>query len=262
MSYGLMATAPCRDSYYEDEDYKPHIVKCTEEKGDAQLQELRDKPYKNVVPYCWGLYVTAFQRNRLLSMAKKFSDNGKNRVVYLDTDSEKGFFTEADLKLFEEDNNAIRERIERVCYERNIDPYLLSPKDKDGVEHTLGVWEMDGDYTQFKAMHAKCYAYRERLEDGESETKITIAGVPKKCKNVVKEVDDLQNGLKFDIFNSRKNISTYKDGDNPLVTFPDGYKVTATCGINLRPTSYKISLTKEYKELLVMYGNKRNLACV
>lgn len=262
MSYGLMATAPCRDSYFEDENFVPHVNKCTPEQGDAQLKELRDKPYKNVVPYCWGMYVTAFQRNRLLSMAKHFSDNGNNRVAYGDTDSLKGFFTEDDLKIFEDDNKAIRARIARVCEERDIDPYLLSPKDKDGVEHTLGVWEQDGDYTQLKAMHAKCYAYRERTEDGESEVKITIAGVPKKCKTVVKEVDDLRDGLKFDIFNSRKNISEYKDGNNPLVTMPDGYKVKETCGINLRPTSYEISLTKEYKELLTLYGNKRNLACL
>lgn len=260
MSYGLMATAPCRDQYYEDEDYKPHTTKCTEAMGNAQLLEFQDKPWKNVVPYCWGLYVTSYQRKRVLSMAKKFSDkNGHNRTVYIDTDSEKGFFNAEDLQIFEDDNEATRKRIMEVCNERSIDPYLVSPKDKDGVVHTMGLWEDDGSYTDFKTMHAKCYAYKESEND---RVHITIAGVPKNCADVLQKVDDLRNGLTFDIFHSRKNITTYLDGDNPQVTMPDGYKVTYKCGINLHPTSYKLTLTEQYKELLIAYGNKRNLGAV
>lgn len=260
MSYGLMATAPCRDQY-DEIDYTPHVTKCNEASGDAQLLELQEKPWKNVVPYCWGLYVTSYQRRRLLTMAKKFSTNGHNRVAYLDTDSEKGFFTEADLKIFDEDNARVLETIERICKERGIDPALLSPVDKDGTPHTLGVWEDDGIYKEAKLMHAKCYAVLEYDKKKQRDVvKITIAGVPKKCASVLKNVDDLRDKYKFDIFNSRKNITTYLDGNNPLVTMPDGYKVHNTCGINLRPTSYEISLTQEYKTLLAAYGNKRNLA--
>lgn len=263
MSYGMMATAPCRDSY-EEIDYVPKVHKCNEATGNAQLQEFKDKPWKNVVPYCWGLYVTSYQRRRVLSIAKKFSDEkGHNRTVYIDTDSNKGFFTESDLKVFDDDNNKVLETIERICKERDINSYLLSPKDKEGNAHTLGVWENDGRYFEFKTMHAKCYAYRELLENGDGgEVKITVAGVPKKCKNVLKNVDDLHDKTKFDIFNSRKNLTTYLDGNNPQVTMPDGYKVTNTCGINLRPTSYTLTLTKQYKELLTMYGNKRNFGAV
>lgn len=259
MSYGMMATAPCRDSYVE-EDFKPRTIKCTETSGNAQLLEFQEKIWKNIVPYCWGLYVTSFQRRRVLSIAHKFSEkNGHNRTCYIDTDSEKGFFTDEDLKVFEEDNNNVLETIERICKERNIDRYLLSPLDKKGNAHTLGVWEYEGEYLDFKAMHAKCYAVR---EEENSKVKITVAGVPKQCADVLTTVDDLHDGTKFDLFHSRKNLTTYLDGNNPLCTFPDGYEVKNTCGINLRPTSYELTLTKQYKELLTMYGNKRNFACV
>lgn len=259
MSYGLMATAPCRDLYSEV-DYEPQTEKCNEITGNAQLLEYQEKPWKNVVPYCWGLYVTSFQRRRVLTMAKNFTDeNGVNRTVYIDTDSEKGFFNDADLKVFEKDNEQTMETIERICKERDIDPYLLSPKDKDGNTHTMGLWENDGSYYEFKTMHAKCYAYTESEND---KVHITIAGVPKNCADSLRKVDDLQDGLEFDIFHSRKNITTYLDGNNPLVTMPDGYKITNKCGINLHPTSYKLTLPQQYKELLVMYGNKRNLGAV
>lgn len=258
MSYGLMATAPCRD-LYDETDFIPHTTKCNENIGNSQLLEFQNKPWKNVVPYCWGLYVTSYQRRRVLDICKKFSDGMQNRTVYIDTDSAKGFFTESDLKIFDEDNNKILETIERICKERNIDPYLLSPKDKKGMAHTMGVWEDDGQYNEFKTMHAKCYAYTDYESD---KVHITIAGVPKSCADSLKKVDDLRNGLKFDLFHSRKNLTTYIDGNNPQVTMSDGYKVTNKCGINLRPTSYELSLTKQYKELLTMYGNKRNIGCI
>jgi hypothetical protein len=108
-------------------------------------------------------------------------------------------------------------------------------------------------------MHAKCYAVK---EEPDSKVKITIAGVPKQCADVLTDVDELHDGTKFDLFHSRKNLTTYLDGNNPLCVMPDGYKVTNTCGINLRPTSYELTLTKQYKELLTMYGNRRNFACV
>lgn len=258
MSYGMMATSPCRDAY-EETNFVPHTIKCTEASGNAQLKEFQDKPWKNVVPYCWGLYVTSFQRRRVLSIARKFSDkNGHNKTAYIDTDSNKGFFDENYIKVFEEDNARVLETIERICKERDIDPYLLSPLDKDGNPHTLGVWEYEGEYFDFKAMHAKCYAVKDTPE---SKVKITVAGVPKKCADVLTDVDDLRDGTKFDLFHSRKNLTTYLDGNNPLCVMPDGYQVTNTCGINLRPTSYELKLTKQYKELLTMYGNRRNFAC-
>lgn len=258
MSYGMMATSPCRDAY-EEENFVPKTIKCDEVRGNAQLQEFKDKIWKNIVPYCWGLYVTSFQRRRVLSIAHKFSDkNGHNKTVYIDTDSDKGFFNENDIKVFEQDNAQVLETIERICKERDIDSYLLSPVDKKGDAHTLGVWEYEGEYFDFKAMHAKCYAVRENPYD---KVKITIAGVPKECADVLTDVDDLHDGTKFDIFHARKNLTTYLDGNNPLCVMPDGYKVKNTCGINLRPTSYELKLTRQYKELLTMYGNRRNFAC-
>ena len=114
----------------------------------------------------------------------------------------------------------------------------------------MGTWEHDAHYYEFKTLGAKRYAYKSTPDDS---VHITIAGVPKAAAHVLKSVDDLREGLEFDLFNSHKNLLTYRDGNNPLVKMPDGYKVKNTCSVNIRPTSYKLTLEKEYRALIKKY---------
>ena len=127
---------------------------------------------------------------------------------------------------------------------------MSCPKNTKGSREYLGIWEHDAAYYEIKFMGAKRYAYKYKPDD---QVHITIAGVRKAAATVLRSVDDLKEGLYFDIFNSRKNLLTYLDGNNPECTFPDGYHVTNTCGCNIRPTSYKLTLTGDYRELLKKY---------
>ena len=70
-------------------------------------------------------------------------------------------------------------------------------------------------------------------------------------------MDDLREGLVFDFFNSHKNMAIYLDGNNPQVTMPDGYKVHNKCGVVIRPTSYKLTLEEEYRQLLKLYISQK-----
>ena len=124
-----------------------------------------------------------------------------------------------------------------------------------GTREYLGTWEHDAHYHELKVLGAKRYAYKATPDDS---VHITIAGVPKAAAHVLKNVDDLCEGLEFDLFNSHKNLLTYRDGSNPLVTMPDGYKVKNTCAVNIRPTSYKLTLEKEYRALIKKYLEQKS----
>lgn len=257
--YGLSATALIHDDITETDDFE--YIKTR--KNDAQileeLKKLHEQSFRNVLPYSYGLYITAYQRLELMKTALLFKvgtgKNALNKLVYFDTDSEKGFFTDKDREMIAQLNAQIIEWTKDRLQQQDIDFELSCPKNKKGIREHLGIWEEDIEspnkqYYEFKCLRAKCYAYKLTADD---LTHITIAGVPKAAANVLQSVDDLQEGLQFDIFNSRKSLLTYRDGDNPLIKLPDGYKVKNTCSINIRPTSYKLTFDNEYRDLIKNY---------
>ena len=247
--FGMFATMPYHAEFYE-ENFVPMKRTLTLSDIQKELDKYAEKPYKNVTPYSWGIYVTSYQRARVVDAIEYFCRRGEShRVAYIDTDCLKGFFTESE-EYFTLQNKIVKSKILSICNERGIDPALANPVDDKGERHLLGAWENDGYYYEFKTEGAKRYAYKETPDD---KVHITIAGVPKVAGSLLKTVDELREGLKFDIYNSHKNLTTYLDGDNPLVIMPDGYKVRNVCGINIRPTSYELTFTSDYRELLRRY---------
>ena len=249
--YGMCGTALIHDSITELENYTYLKKRLDDAQIFMELSKLKQNKFKNVLPYSWGIYVTAYQRYYLMEMAHKFD---LNKVCYFDTDSIKARFDDQDEKIIQAENERIIQWTKDRLQKQDI-PYEMScPKNPAGNREFLGIWEHDAVYKNIKFMGAKRYAYQYEQKDGSlSPVKITIAGVPKSAANVLKSVDDLKEGLYFDIFNSRKNLLTYRDGDNPQVTFPDGYKVTQKCACNIRPTSYKLTLTGDYRDLIKKY---------
>lgn len=246
--YGMCGSALIHDMITEDDDYIYHKTRPTDTETQVQLLKLQTQPYKNILPYSYGIYVTAWQRYFLMHTALHIA--GIDNCIYFDTDSIKGIFDDnVNLKFAAENKRIIDWTIQR-CEDQGINYELSCPRTKEGAPQYLGTWENDAHYYEFKTLGAKRYAYKEKKED---RVHITIAGVPKSAANVLHEVDDLKEGLTFDIFNSRKNLLTYRDGDNPQVTFLDGYTVTNVCSVNIRPTSYKLSLEGEYRDLIKTY---------
>lgn len=257
--YGLSATALVRDMITEDDNYQFHKTRPDNAQIQAELDKYKKNAFKNVLPYSYAIYITAYQRRFLLEMMLKFSA-GKglktdlDKICYTDTDSLKGFFTEEDYQMVAKENQRIIEWTKERLKLQDIPEKMAYPKAPGGKYEYLGIWENDANYYRIKILRAKAYAFQ--YEPGD-KTHITLAGVPKAAANVLHDPDDLKDGLYFDIFNSRKNLLTYLDGDNPLVTLPDGYKVKNTCGCNIRPTSYKLSLTEDYRELLKKYLSQK-----
>ena len=65
------------------------------------------------------------------------------------------------------------------------------------------------------------------------------------------DINNFDNGFEFDkdADSVHKQMLTYIT-DQPLITMPDGYKISTKRGINLRASGYKISLTNAYLDLI------------
>lgn len=254
--YGMSSTALVHSDIIENDDFTYTKTRPDDTKIQYELNELRQKKYKNVLPYSYGIYITSYQRYFLMEFALHFKTNGNlDKLTYFDTDSIKGKFTKTDWDIVKQENERIKNWTRERCELQDIDYEKTCPMNKKGQREYLGIWEHDAHYYELKVLGAKRYAYKETPDD---KVHITIAGVPKAAAHVLKSVDDLREGLEFDLFNSHKNLLTYCDGNNPLVTMPDGYKVKNTCSVNIRPTSYKLTLDREYRALIKKYLAQKN----
>lgn len=255
--YGMCGTALIHDDIIED-GWDFHTRHKSDEEIIADLKKLQDYDYNNVLPYIWGCYVTSHQRYALMSTLARIGETPKEalaKLSYTDTDSGKGSYTDADMQIVDNINQRIIEWTEKRLKDQGIDPELARPKDKKGRPQHLGTWENDANYYEILYLRAKAYAYRQNKND---ITHITLAGVPKAAGCILQSPADLKEGLYFDIFQSRKNLCQYIDGDNPQVIMPDGYQVTNKCGCVIRPTSYTLKLDNEYRQLIKYYISQKH----
>ena len=252
--YGMLVTAILQDNIlFSDGEWQ--VEEKTESQVTQALQDLKNKVYKNFTAYQWGLWVTGYARQNLWLGNGDF--NGgiaclDKQVVYYDTDSIKYI---GDTDFFDDYNKVHLEKLETVADLRGFDINKLKPKDKNGVEHPCGLWENDGSYEEFITLGAKRYAYREN-----GELHITVSGVNKKSGvNALKnDINNFNNDLLFDYDDCGKLVMTYLN-DMPSITLQDGYTSNYKYGINARPTTYKMSLTDDYIDLIDTINDKPHL---
>ena len=223
--YGMTAQDPVKESIiYENNEFSIAT--------DPEDELLSVNKRRAFIPYQWGVWCTALARYELYQGVKLA--HGENAFfVYCDTDSVKYI---GDIDWTEYNNNKIKLSTKNGAY----------AIDSKGTYHYMGVYEQEETYNYFKTYGAKKYAYE--YEDG--ETHITIAGVPKKAG--AKELQ-MAGGIKrfyppF-IFKAGKMESVYNDSAYGTYNV-DGKNVYITKNVCLRPTTYELSLTNEYIELL------------
>ena len=100
---------------------------------------------------------------------------------------------------------------------------------------------------EFKALHAKCYCYR---DVSDHKLYLTVAGINKEAVSMLNDLDDFEDGFCFDKDDAsvHKNLHTYIS-DQPDITI-DGHTYSYRSGINMRPTSYTIKQSDEYERML------------
>ena len=220
--YGMMAQNPVKRNIIVDTDYYY---------DDSQSEEeiLADHNKHAFLCYQWGVWVTAWARYRL--------HEGRRLVgadfVYCDTDSVKSLNNYA--PAFDEYNKR------RIADSTKNGAFAY---DKNGKIHYMGVYELDGTYDKFITMGAKKYAYEK-----EGVIHITVSGVSK--REGAKELETLSNFVDGFTFSKAGGLeSVYNDILEPYTIVREGHKIEITSNVVLRPSTYTLGRTAEYKRII------------
>lgn len=180
--------------------------------------------------YAWGVWTTAHARAALQAAIDRCGDN----LLYCDTDSVK-FLGVVDFGDYNEERIA-------ECLESGA-----HAADRHGEEHYMGVFEHDASYSRFVTLGAKKYAYED-----ETGLHITVSGVSKK-KGAAElaargGLEAFQPGFVFS--DSGKTEIVYNDDMTRTKTTVDGEAVEITKNAVIRETTYTLSITDDYEQLL------------
>lgn len=259
--YGACVTDFIKSSIVFTDDW--HTAEYTDAFIREKLAEQRKHTARNLFVYSHGCYVTAYARRNLFeriiecnyrdSKLVPYPYDLDKDVVYYDTDSLKMKNFEVYRNYFEDYNNKCKLKIMRVCCHYEIDYHKFFPSDKNGVVHPLGYYDFeDGDYSEFKTLGAKRYAYRDR-SDGKLH--ITISGVNKKegVKALKDNINNFNKNLIFDYDDAKRNTKFYYTDEEPY-TFIDneGNKYTDEWGygVVIQPTRYDLSMNFDFEWLI------------
>ena len=220
--YGMMAQNPVKRNIIVDSDYHYDDSQCEEE-------ILIEHNKHAFLCYQWGVWVTAWARYRL--------HEGRRLVgadfVYCDTDSVKSLNNYA--SAFDEYNK------QRIADSTKNGAFAY---DKNGKIHYMGVYELDGMYDKFVTMGAKKYAY-----ETDGDIHITVSGVSK--KEGAKELQTLVNFTDGFTFSAAGGLeSVYNDIFEPYTIVREGRKLEITSNVVLRPSTYTLGRTAEYKRII------------
>ena len=180
--------------------------------------------------YQFACWTTAHARAALEEGIKLCGE----RLLYVDTDSCK-HLGEVDFSLYNEEQK--KKALASGLY----------AKDKNGIMHYSGVYEDDGDFTEFITLGAKKYAY----VDTAGELHLTLAGVGKKqgaaALIAAGGLDAFKPGFVF--HNCGKTASIYNDGHFGELEI-DGHKLDITRNVTIKDKDYTLDITEDYEALI------------
>ena len=115
----------------------------------------------------------------------------------------------------------------------------------------MGVFDNDGQYTQFITQGAKKYAY---IDKKDYKIHITVSGVPKKSgAKGLKSLEDFRDNFIFEYKYTNKLLLMYNDGMTEFeLTDYKGKtkKVNDKYGCCFLPCQYTLNKSQEYVNLL------------
>lgn len=231
---------------------------------DLKCQEaLQKMPF----PYQWGVYTTAYARAALQEGIDAARTQSGSSCVYCDTDSVK---TSDPV-----DFSGINRKREYLAKKMGA-----AAQDEKGKWHYPGVYEFEGTYRRFVTLGAKRYAYtlsdpktgecagkRYRLS-GSDHLHITVSGVTKKRRELFNRngadcttkrkcptwdavelgrIENFKEGMQWT--RAGGTAAVYNDLDDYHITV-DGRDLHITRNVSIVDTTYKLTLSKDYRELL------------
>ena len=230
--YGMCAQDPVKQSIlFIENDFQ--------EQKEEEAKLLLDHNKKAFLAYQWGVWLTAWARYRLeegIILAHGDIENPDSpQFVYCDTDSVK-YLGDIDLTLF---NN------QRITDSKRSGAHATDPS---GITHYMGVYEKEHDMCEFRTMGAKKYVYRETPED---KLVCTIAGVSKSLGGKELEahggITAFHEGFTFEQAGGLEAV--YNDDVDTVINI-EGHSLHITANVVLRPSTYTLGLSADYKRLL------------
>lgn len=235
--FGLTLTNNIKDEVIFDKDWK--IKRITDE-DVAELLEKTRMSWNTILTPQVGLYVTAAARFNLWKMILANDDI----VIYVDTDSLKTLGKPRGVKEY---NNEVMKKLREVSKERKIPFSLFAPKDKDGKERPLGIFEFEGIASEFIALGAKKYAYKD-----DSGYHVTVSGVNKKAASKwigERGLEAFNKDTYFPPDVAGNMYVNYNTNQVPVeITDYLGNKWTTTnkTGVYMEPKGYQLNQTPDY----------------
>lgn len=201
--------------------------------------------------YPWGVWVTAYARRNLFTAIEALGSD----YIYSDTDSVKLINADKHQQYFDNYNANIQNKIKTALKTQNIDPELAQPKTIKNKIKPLGVWDFDGEYSEFKTLGAKRYLVR-YADNGKLSA--TVAGVPKKAiENALEKTSspfgNFANNLTLSPAESGKKTHTYIDNEisgqhrDYLGNMCDFYEKSC---VHLENAPFSMSMTDYYIDFL------------
>lgn len=244
---------------------------------DPSFEAVEDyaNKFSTFLLYQHGVWCTSYARNELAHIIKDNLD-----TAYYDTDSAKIKYTPEVVQYFEKLNEKIVKEVTAVMKERDIPEEMYNPEDINGNKHFLGLFEIDGKYTEFKTLGAKRYIYT-NSKKGKDGVELwngdflhaTVAGCNKvifasalKNDNPIDPFKSFNNNFKISA-DDMKEIQRKDERAKPKLTHkynivkqPFHYKMTdhngvtrkvrITSNVYLHGADFSMNLSKDFKELL------------
>lgn len=204
------------------------------EDREADRERLLEKSNRKAFQsYAWGVWVTAWARYRLHEGIRIV---GTDNFVYCDTDSVKYL-----------DRPGIDWTAYNSIRMHDSQSSRAWADDMDGVRHYMGVYEHDGSYDEFRTLGAKKYCYTDA-----SGLHLTVAGVQKQTgAQELSRSGGIQAFKEGFVFRDAGGTeSVYNDLQDPIETVIDGHKIQITSNLVIRPSTYTLSITEEYSQIL------------
>lgn len=253
--YGMAVTNNIKDAvvYSNEEGWKEIPID-----NEEILNMLEKERKQGFLSFSYGVWVTAWARYNLLSNLIKLD----NSVIYADTDSLK-LTPDYNVKIIDEYNNSVIERIKKVSDELEIDINKFAPKDYKGISHMLGLFENETakgckyTYDAFITQGAKKYAY---IDASDKQIHITVSGVPKKGAKALKKLEDFKDDFVFNYEDTGKNLLIYNDEmeEFELEDYQGNKeKLNPKYGCTIVPTTYVLGKSEEYADLISDESSKR-----
>ena len=264
--YGMSVTDICRDEL----EYLPSMEDVSDDTNGGWLatecdyQKALDKYNKNprrVLAYQWGVWVTAYARRNLFRAIQECKDD----YVYSDTDSVKFIHAEKHQEFFKKYNANILKKIDDACAYHNISREYFSPKTIKGDTKTIGVFELDGVYQEFKTLGAKRYMVKTakgfEYKGEHIPYSLTISGLSKFTAIPYlyhKYGDNIMSAFKDGMYIPKeytgKNTHTYLDfyQSGEVIDY-NGVKghYEEMSSTHLEEAEYELSMTREFLDFLL-----------